>query len=213
MSAQKHILIAEDDHFLLSLLQLQCQSLGMQTCGVENGEQLVAEALSYQYDIVLTDIQMPVCDGIYAMQLLRQLGYDRPIFAMSADPIDNEGFEHVLQKPVNIELLSALCQQTPQQQRVPLQINAELTSLFYKNLHQLSESFALALEHKDLQSLRKICHKIKGSAASFGHSNLSQLADQLQTRLLTEQESTELNDACQQFLQVVEQSGARNERA
>ena len=212
MSAQKHILIAEDDHFLLSLLQLQCQSLGMHTCGVENGEQLVTQALSYQYDIVLTDIQMPVCDGIYAMQILRQLGYDRPIFAMSADKIDQDGFDCILQKPVDIEQLSLLCQQTPQQQKVALQISAELTHLFYNNLRLLSDTFALALEQADLQSMRQICHKIKGSAASFGHSNLSELADQLQTRLQHDGANTELLNACQQFLQVVVQAGVDSER-
>ena len=95
MTAQKRILIAEDDSFLLSLLELQCSSLNMQTCCVGNGELLVTEALSYSFDIILTDVQMPLCDGIEAMQILRRLGYNRPIFAMSADGLECEGFDYI----------------------------------------------------------------------------------------------------------------------
>ncbi len=81
MSQPKHILIAEDDNFMRTLLEAQCRNLGMQTHAVADGAQAVTEALSYQYAINLTDIQMPVCDGLAAMQILRRLGYDRPIFA------------------------------------------------------------------------------------------------------------------------------------
>ncbi|MBZ9612782.1 response regulator [Rheinheimera maricola] len=212
MTSDKHILIGEDDSFLLTLLELQCQSLGMQTCGVVNGEQLVTEALSYKYDIVITDIQMPLCDGIEAMQILRRLGYDRPIFAMSADKIDCEGFDCTLQKPVDITQLAELFNQTPQQDRVPLLLNDELTALFYQNLLQLGQDFAVALQQEDLNLMRQICHKIKGGAASFGHQNLSHLADNLQQRLISETHNKDLLKECKQFLLIIQQSGVKNER-
>lgn len=213
MTGCKHILIAEDDSFLLSLLELQCSNLNMQTCCVENGEQLITEALSYQYDIILTDIQMPLCDGIQAMQILRRLGYDRPIFAMSADSLDCEGFDCILQKPVDIDLLARLCEQTPQRPTVQLQINSELASLFYQNLAQLSQDFTTALQHEDFVTMRRICHKIKGGAASFGHMNLSQLADRMQQRLATEPAESSILQESRQFLLILQHSGANNETA
>jgi CheY-like chemotaxis protein len=213
MTGCKHILIAEDDNFLLSLLELQCSSLNMQTCCVENGEQLITEALSYQYDVILTDIQMPLCDGIQAMQILRQLGYDRPIFAMSADSLDCEGFDCILQKPVDIDQLAGLCEQTPQQHKIQLQINSELTSLFYQNLAQLRQDFTTALEQEDFVTMRQICHKIKGGAASFGHIDLSQLADRLLQRLASENPESNLVQECRQFLLILQQSGEDNETA
>ena len=208
MTTIKHILIAEDDSFLRTLLEAQCRSLGMHTCSVENGEQAVSETLSYNYDIVLTDIQMPVCDGIQAMQLLRQLGYDRPIFAMSADTIICEGFDQILHKPVDIGRLATLLQRTPQQHSVQLQISTELTALFYQNLRQLSLEFAAALQHTDLQLMRQICHKVKGGAASFGHTGLTRLADSLQQRLQHEQNNVDLLQHCQHFLRFMQQTGA-----
>ncbi|MBV2130852.1 response regulator [Arsukibacterium indicum] len=211
MTSSKQILIAEDDSFLLSLLELQCSSMNMQTCCVENGEQLIAEALSYQYDIILTDIQMPLCDGIQAMQILRRLGYDRPIFAMSADSLDCAGFDCILQKPVDIDQLAGLCDQTPQQHKVQLQINSELTDLFYQNLAQLSQDFTTALQQQDVTTMRQICHKIKGGAASFGHMNLSQLADRMQHRLANDSPDNTLFQESRQFLLILQQSGADNE--
>ncbi|MDX1677047.1 response regulator [Arsukibacterium sp.] len=212
MTTHKQILIAEDDSFLLTLLELQCQSLDMQTTSVVDGEQLVTAALSYNYDIILTDIQMPLCDGIQAMQILRRLGYDRPIFAMSADSLDCEGFDFIFQKPVDITQLAELLSDTPQHEKLPLQLSSELTALFYENLAQLSQQFARALENKELSQMRQICHKIKGGAASFGHSNLTQLADQLQQRLLADCAEPNLLIECQQFLQVTVQAGADSER-
>ena len=211
MTTYKHILIAEDDVFLLSLLEAQCNGLNMETCCVENGEQLITEALSYKYDIILTDIQMPLCDGIQAMQILRRLGYDRPIFAMSADRINCAGFDYILQKPVDIDQLAELLSQTPQQHKVQLQISSELTALFYQNLLLLSQDFSTALHNEDLILMRQICHKIKGGAASFGLSNLSQLADHLQQRLIAETHNKALFEEGRQFLLILQRSGAKNE--
>ncbi|HSG52044.1 MAG TPA: response regulator, partial [Rheinheimera sp.] len=111
MSKPLRILIAEDDNFIRTLLESQCSGMGMQVTTVEDGAQAVTEALSYQYDVILTDIQMPHCDGLTAMHMLRKLGYDRPIIAMSADPIDDDGFDIVLQKPVDMAILAKLLQQ------------------------------------------------------------------------------------------------------
>lgn len=211
MSTIKHILIAEDDEFLRFLLLAKCRSVGMQVESVSNGEQLVSEALSYQYDILITDIQMPVCDGIQAMQILRRLGYDRPIFAMSADPITEPGFDQMLQKPVDMQLLAQLVLQTSAKKRIPLVIDEQLTTLFYQNLHQLSQAFSAALQNENTEQMRQICHKVKGGASSFGLTDLATLADQLQTQLSLGlmPANTQL---CQSFDAMLHQLGAGHER-
>ena len=207
MKAEKRILIAEDDTFIRTLLEAQCTGLGMQCHVVGDGAQAVTEALSYQYDVILTDIQMPVCDGIAAMQMLRRLGYDRPIFAMSADEIDEDGFDQVLHKPVNIQALAQLLQQTQAQPSVALVLDSALTALFYQNLHQLSQEFAQALHSGQREKLQQICHKIKGGAASFGEMALSDTADSLQRLLASAKTMPELMSACQEFATQLTQFG------
>lgn len=96
MSETTRLILAEDDEFLRQLLQMHCEALGAKVTAVANGEEAVSLALSYEFDVLLMDIQMPVCDGIQAMTLLRQLGYERPIYAMSADPVSADGFTAVL---------------------------------------------------------------------------------------------------------------------
>ncbi len=213
MSQPKHILIAEDDNFMRTLLEAQCRNLGMQTHAVADGAQAVTEALSYQYDIILTDIQMPVCDGLAAMRILRRLGYDRPIFAMSADDIDDSGFDQVLPKPVDIQRLAELLQQTPQHQPVALILDDELVALFYQNLQQMSAEFNSALKTGQRDSMRQICHKVKGGAASFGEATLSTLADNLQQQLLSDTPLPELAVSCQYFADFLQQFGGNDARA
>lgn len=208
----KQLLIAEDDSFLRTLLLTQCQSLGMKTHAVANGEQLVSEALSYQYDIILTDIQMPICDGIAATRILRRLGYDRPIIAMSADEVNETGFDQILAKPIDMTQLAQLLQQTPAQDSVALQLDEELIALFYTNLQQLSSEFALALQLAQRDALRQICHKVKGGAASFGEADLAKLADKLQHQLLSDTPLEELQQSCQYFAQLLQQFGGSNAR-
>jgi CheY-like chemotaxis protein len=210
MNTAKRILLAEDDDLLRLLVQTQCEEMGFSVQAVEDGEQLITAALSYQFDIIITDIQMPRCDGIQAMQLLRQLGYDRPIFAMSADPVAIAGFNITLTKPVEYPQLAKVLQQTSMQQPIPLVIDESLSQLFYANLRQQSQAFKQALGNSNHSLMRQICHKVKGGAASFGYSDLSQAADALQTQLQQQPFDTKALLSCQHFSLLLQQYGEAN---
>lgn len=49
-----------------------------------DGQQAIEMALRGRYDILIMDIQMPVMDGYAATQRLRELGYRKPIIALTA---------------------------------------------------------------------------------------------------------------------------------
>jgi len=143
--------------------------------------------------------------------MLRRLGYERPIFAMSADDIADAGFDQVLPKPVDIALLATLLQQTPPQQSIELVLDEELIALFYHNLQQLSVEFRQALTTGEREIMRQICHKIKGGAASFGELALAHQADTLQQQLLSDTPLTQLKQQCQEFADYLQQFGAVND--
>lgn len=83
----------------------------------ENGELAVERALSQDYDLVLLDIQMPVMDGLSALQALKTVDYPKPIIACTANVMKEDiaqymeaGFDSVICKPYLKEDLVACIQ-------------------------------------------------------------------------------------------------------
>ena len=180
-----NLLFAEDDELLAQLFQLQAESAGYQVVWAENGDVAVQQALSYQFDLIFMDIQMPVLDGISAMQMLRQLGYDRPIIAMSAEEVTETGFDLVLLKPLQwLEVQQQLTKFTA----IPsleLELSQELKDAYLAHAKQLLQRLVILSEQQNWIDFMTIVHQLKGSAASFDLAALSQLADQLQNEWKT----------------------------
>ncbi|MCL1908129.1 MAG: ATP-binding protein [Holophagaceae bacterium] len=68
-----------------------------------------------EYDIVFMDHMMPKMDGIATTQILREMGYDFPIVALTANVVSGQqamflsnGFDGFLSKPIDIRELDAV---------------------------------------------------------------------------------------------------------
>jgi len=67
------------------------------------------------YDIVFMDHMMPKMDGIEATSIIRSMGYERPIVALTANAVVGQadiflknGFDDFISKPLDIRLLDAV---------------------------------------------------------------------------------------------------------
>ena len=67
------------------------------------------------YDIVFMDHMMPHMDGIETTQIIRALGYDRPIVALTANAVAgqaevflNNGFDDYISKPIDVRQLNTI---------------------------------------------------------------------------------------------------------
>lgn len=115
---QGRVLVAEDNPINRRVLLLMLEKMGLQTVGVENGQQAAEAALSEPFDLVLMDCQMPTMDGHQAARTIREQGrpaLSLPIIAVTANAQEGEaercrasGMDDYLVKPVTAEALRAV---------------------------------------------------------------------------------------------------------
>ncbi len=108
----KRILLVEDAEDNQVLISRFLQKTGAEIDIASNGKEGVEKALAKDYSVVLMDIQMPLLDGYEATSRLRQVGYQKPIIALTAHALIEErekclrtGCNGHLTKPINRQLL------------------------------------------------------------------------------------------------------------
>ena len=101
------ILVAEDNKTNQLIVRGMLQRLGCQVAVVENGAEAVAAAQRDAFDLIFTDISMPVMDGLEASRRMRGLGLTLPIVALTADitmegdNLRSHGIDACITKPVS----------------------------------------------------------------------------------------------------------------
>ncbi len=83
------LLLVEDIRTNQMLISMVLKKAGATVEIACNGQQAIekihnAAAINAPYDLILMDMQMPVLSGWEATERLREEGYDRPIFALTA---------------------------------------------------------------------------------------------------------------------------------
>ena len=106
------ILIAEDDNELRQLFSHVLIKNGYSVVGVPNGQKALAAMETSYYDLIISDIMMPVMDGYELVRTIRASGYNTPGLMITArDAFDDmrEGFvsgtDDYMVKPVNVNEL------------------------------------------------------------------------------------------------------------
>ncbi|PCJ29890.1 MAG: hypothetical protein COA90_11045 [Gammaproteobacteria bacterium] len=116
MSKQLKILIAEDNIPSQQLLKHSVVSLGHSAIVANNGQEAINLYLQHQPDLLLTDINMPIMDGLEAIKHIRSLQNDiwLPILVLSASSREEDiilgleaGADDYLAKPINLAILHA----------------------------------------------------------------------------------------------------------
>lgn len=105
-------LLIEDDRDLAEAISDYMELDGFEFDFAYNGAAGLNLALTNQYDIILTDINMPKMDGIDVCQSLREQGVSTPVLMLTArDTLDDKvtgfaaGSDDYLVKPFAMEEL------------------------------------------------------------------------------------------------------------
>ncbi|MFQ5537929.1 MAG: ATP-binding protein [Gemmatimonadota bacterium] len=113
------ILLAEDDPPNTAVATMMLRKLGCEIHHAANGQEAVAAAARWNFDLILMDCQMPVMDGFMAAAAIRRAGDTRiPILALTASTLESDrdmalasGMTAVLTKPIAMpDLRDALAQ-------------------------------------------------------------------------------------------------------
>jgi PAS domain S-box-containing protein len=109
------ILVIDDAAENRELITLVLSDLGIESETAEHGAIGVQMAHESQYDIIMSDIQMPVMDGYETAKTLRANGIKQPIIALTANAMKgyeerilNSGFSHYMTKPIDLDALTRL---------------------------------------------------------------------------------------------------------
>jgi len=184
------ILIVDDSESNRMLLAFLLEELGYDTAHAENGEIAVEKALEFNFDAVFMDINMPVMDGQEATNILRGINFDKPIFACTAENspekiknLKKQGFTDYISKPVEAEDIQKALSQYILASSSKIVSNDEK---YQQKLEQLKQRFITnipvvllkierALENKSIADLKRVAHKLKGTASLYGFDKLSTL--------------------------------------
>lgn len=112
--AGKHILLAEDDRAIQSLISIILENVGLTVSVAGDGQKAIELAQSAHFELVLMDLMMPKVSGIEAAKTIRTIPRyrDIPIVAVTARAFENDrdevlraGFNAHLPKPFAQQLL------------------------------------------------------------------------------------------------------------
>lgn len=139
---------------------------------------------------------MPVLDGYEATRQLRANGFIRPIIAVSANNAESDfrrakevGCDGFVTKPVCIDDIfahirryfsdPAYQRQDPKPYQSDIDLNDEyelLVHRFIANLPNQVQLLEQAIANENWNRVKEIAHSLKGTATSFGHPKITQLA-------------------------------------
>jgi CheY-like chemotaxis protein/HPt (histidine-containing phosphotransfer) domain-containing protein len=164
---------------------------------IKNGE---------KYDVVFMDHMMPGVDGIEATKIIRQMGYTRPIIALTANAVTGQaemfmanGFDGFISKPIDSRELNAVLNKLIRDKKSPEVIEAARREKLNKETglpaenNKIAQAFIRdarkaveALEeqkienNEDIQLYITVIHGIKSALTNIGETELSDIALKLE---------------------------------
>lgn len=191
----KNVLVVDDDPIQLKIAEdmLGRRGISCKTC--MNVCEVVAALGNSEYDLVLTDVQMPDTDGFGLLRLLRNsdIGNSRtiPVAVMTARSDGNsgiyekEGFAGCIHKPFNIHGLLVFLSTIVSRTQVSVSGDFDFSSLLENTddyCHMLSlvvmesekelEEMGSADRITDRETMRKIIHRMMPVWEMLGKDNI-----------------------------------------
>jgi PAS domain S-box-containing protein len=209
------ILVTDDNPDNQRIIQFILEQSGavveLANHGQEATDRILKPANRPPIDLIIMDMQMPVCDGYTATQILRSKGFTLPIVAVTAYTMAGDkqkclkaGCTSYLTKPVVPDVLVqelskflTARKDQPAPASPPPQGNpalaamlanprfARLVKQYVAGLEETRSLILLHLDKSEFEPLRVLCHRLKGSGSSYGFPDITNAAANCEAAIKT----------------------------
>ena len=190
---QGKVLVADGDDEQRQALQQLIEQYGPEITIAHDGKEAVEHGLTTPYDLVLMTRAMPEMDAVEATQLMRSVGCESPIIAISGavagerEGLEAAGCSGVIERPDSPEVVEALLAEylqpavadSDETASVDSFVDEELMALFVERSAVQQEAIQQALTDEDWGEVRAIAHTVKGSGATFGFPEITRLGKEI----------------------------------
>lgn len=194
---QLRILVAEDNPVNQAIIQEQLEALGCTVTLADNGEQAMHLWQPQAFDLVLTDVNMPLMNGYELARTLREHDPQLPIIGVTANAMREEGMRCLavgmnawLVKPLSLQTLRAqlikLCRPTVRVLPAVIdtvQMSEKMRPLFVSSVQHDLQRISAALEQRDCRRLAETLHSVAGALGAVQALDLAQACVELESQL------------------------------
>ncbi|VXC35688.1 hybrid sensor histidine kinase/response regulator [Pseudomonas sp. 8O] len=220
------VLVAEDNPINQVLLREQLEELGCQVTLAGNGRDAMQSWRPGLFDVLITDVNMPLMNGYELAQGLRRVDSNIPIIGVTANALKEEGERCIavgmnawLVKPINLRTLydnllkacaGIVIQPLLLEQLEPhkeegdvIQVSEKMRDLFVRTMREDIQEVWQALQCNDMSTARQQVHRLRGALAVVQAHALSDACGEVEDALV-EQSGSELHAAVGALMNRVE---------
>ena len=219
-----NVLLAEDSPVNQRLMKEQLQAIGCTVEVASNGIQALKALEHGRYDLILTDVNMPVMDGYDFTESVRQRDLEIPIIGVTANALREEGercihagMNNWLTKPIDIQGLYLSLKSTMNQPVLDhvevieatgpqdrIQIPERMVELFMLTIREDLSGLKSAMKEADAAKTVRLLHRIRGALAVGKAKSLIVLCREVER--LVESSGHDCAVEVDQFVRRVEQA-------
>ena len=194
------ILVAEDNPVNQAIIKEQLEALGCSVSLAANGEQALQLWQPQAFDLVLTDVNMPLMNGYELARTLREHDPHLPIIGVTANAMREEGVRCLavgmnawIVKPLSLQTLRGqlikLCRVKPALEPATapcddsVQLSDKMRPLFISSVQQDLQRIGAALAQRDAHGLGQLLHSVAGALGAVQALSLAQACIELESAL------------------------------
>lgn len=190
-AVRMRVLLADTDRLQARLIIHMLKSLGSEVTPVESSEEALRTARNEPFDLVVIDAELKDPDGPAAVATLREQGYTRAIYVLTAateaaeqQRLIEAGASGVLVRPVTAAALEALVGTTKEEPIFSTLVNdphmSPLIDAFVADLPNCVSEMERAFSAQDDAALLQRVRSIRGTAVGYGFQELTDAAAQFE---------------------------------